>query len=171
MKLIGFFLLVVSWGGVGLVLSLSLTRRRRELESFALGVELLETEMLFAQNPLWLSFDHVGAKVPGHAGKVFKKIGQGLAAAEEENGCDTFKKVLAAEAESLYINPGDREVLSALSWDLGITDLESQGRRLKSTGSALRARVADAVAVENKWRRIYGMGGWMMGIIFGLLLI
>lgn len=170
MKVIGFFLLVLSWGGAGVILSLSLTRRRRELEAFALGLELLETEMIFAQNPLWLCFANVGDRVPGNAGKVFKKIGQGLTGAED-NGCDTFKNVLGAEADSLYINAEDREVLLALSWDLGITDLESQGRRLKNTGAALRVRAADAVAVENKWRRIYGMGGWMVGIMFGLLLI
>lgn len=171
MKLFAFLLLVASCGAVGIMLSLSLTRRRRELEAFALGVELLETEMLFAQNPLWLSFANVGKKLKGKVADVFTKIGQALATDDYSSGGQAFAAVLEAEAPTLCLTTGDWEILAALGCDLGITDIERQSHKLKAAAAALNAAAVEAAATEKKWQRIYGMGGWMLGIICGLLLI
>ncbi len=171
MRIFAFLLLVFSSGFVGTLLGYSLTRRRRELETIIHGLELLETEMLFAQNPLWLSFAHVGAKIQGNVGEMFNKIGAALAGGEYQDSGAAFKAVIGDESEKLCLTMEDKEILLALSSDLGTMDGQRQNRRLASAAGSLRTALLEAGETEKKWRRICNMGGWMLGMIFGLLLI
>ncbi|MEG1478371.1 MAG: stage III sporulation protein AB [Clostridiales bacterium] len=163
--------LVVSLGLSGLILSCALGKRSRELAQFSYGFEVLESEISFAQKPLWQCFFSVSQRLNGVVADIFKEVSLSLKENIYDDGESTFSQILEVNKKRLSCSQQDLETMEKFGCNLGLTDKERQSQSIKSSLAAMAKSLAIAEEKEKKWQRLTGFGGWMVGLVFALLLI
>ena len=171
MKALAILALICSLGLCGFVYAYALRKRVRELKEFLFGLELLETEIVYAKNPLWYAFLNLGKSTDGIVSEFFTTVGQGMREHRFHTAEDGFLSTLEGFQNRFSLQEKDLAILKQFASNLGVTDGARQGEKIKTTQCALEMALTSAKGLEEKWGRVAGLGGWIMGIVIGLLLI
>lgn len=171
MKGIMILTLICICGFSGFLYANALQKRLRDLEAFIFGLELLETEMVYAKNPLWLCFLNAGKGMDGYAAAFFSSLGQGLKERRFDTGEQGFLALLEKNKVHFSLEEKEYDILRYFAANLGVTDQGRQQEKIRSAKCALENALKRGREQEKKWGRVSGIGGWLIGIVVGLLLI
>ncbi len=170
-KAFGVAAIIIGMGLIGLAFSHGLYRRKRELEQIRFGLQLLETEIVFAQRPLAYALKNCGARLTGEIGTIFKLGGETLLSGEGASGETALLQAICDRERYLSLNRSEISTLKRLATGLGLSDIEDQKTKLRFFQRQLDEEIARATEEGNKWQKIYGAGGWVLGLLLALILI
>lgn len=163
--------IIIAMGFMGVALSRGLYRRKHELEQIRFGLQLLETEIVYAQRPLAYALENCGARLNGEIGTIFRNSGQFLQNGEGESGEKALLKAIAVREQFLSLNDEEKAAFKRIAADLGLSDIEDQRTKLRFFQKQLDLAIHTATEDGDKWRKIYGAGGWLLGLLLALILI
>ena len=146
-----------------------LARRRRELDDFLRGIRAMEGELAYVTPSLAECFSLAAATAGGTVGQVFAAAADGVAA--NCGGEVAFRDGLLAHRGELALTDDDIAWMMRFGERLGETDLAQTLKQLRYGEERAERALADAVANEKKWSRVFLGGGWLGGVAAALFFL
>lgn len=166
-KLLGcLFILISSWL-IGNEYSKRFTKRLNNLIYLQNCIQMLETEIVYASNPLLDAFKNLYEKGNKNVSFLFKDIGEYLMENKDKFMIDSFKYNLEKSREKLALNNDDIEVILSLGRTLGTSDTIDQQKHFKTAIMNLELNQKDAKEDKEKNAKMYKS----LGALFGMALV
>ena len=138
-KLFGAVALIVAGWWLGKLLSEKLRIRFESLQAFDSALVMLEGEMSYAQNGIDTAFRNIEKAVG--LGGFFERVADGVAKVGVRNA---WRKELCEHREELSLTGEDVRILSALSAELGVSNVENQIKSIRYVRNMLSGAKSDA---------------------------
>lgn len=170
-KILGAFLVICSCGIMGMMIAKNYSRRSDQFRQMQFALQTLETEIIYAANPLPVAMNLAAQQISGPVAKIFQSVcdglgsGQGLTAAEAwQNAINTYEAYLA-------MNPSDIMILRQFGQGLGASDREDQLKRITLTRNQLSHIEKEAETERSQFQKVWQSLGWATGIVISMLFI
>ncbi|HHY37914.1 MAG TPA: hypothetical protein GX507_03190 [Clostridia bacterium] len=171
LKITGGLILVGSTAYMGHLASVDLERRLQMVRGLRSGLEVLETEIAFGATPLDMALKRVSAAVDGGAATFFETAASALRGDTRTTGPEAFTAALREAERRSPIGKPEFEVLSALSFSIGVSDVKDQVRHVRLAEERLKV-IEEKVALEvEKNARLYRILGLFGGLALALAII
>lgn len=156
---------------MGHLASVNLERRLQIVRGLRSGLEVLETEIGFGATPLDMALERVSAAVDGGGATLFKSAAGALRGDTRTTGPEAFIAALNEAQRRFPIGKPEFEVLSALSFNMGVSDIKDQVRHIRLAEERLKL-IEEKVALEvEKNARMYRILGLFGGLALVLAII
>lgn len=165
MKIIGSILVVCVFSVFGIIKARMLRKRCINLLEIRGALSLLETEIAFVRNDLFVAMLNVAV---GKVKKLFSDCAKYLDNMEVDLA---WEKSLLDNKDALCLNGRDIAVISKLSNELGKTDCENQVRHIRYIQTLVDELYETAMIEYNEKHKLYQSSGLAIGIFLVLMII
>lgn len=167
LKLLGSLFIIISSGFIGREYSKKFTERLNNLLYIQNCIQILETEVVYASNPLPNALENLYIKGNKSVSFLFKDIKEYLLNNKDKSLFDSFKHNLELSKDKLYFKDDDVEVILSLGRTLGTSDVVDQQKHFKTTIMNLEINQQDAREDKDKNAKMYKS----LGLLFGTALV
>lgn len=171
LKILGSMMVIFSSSLIGFLIGHSYIERFENLIYMENCIKILETEIIYAANPLPLALEMVYRKGNKKVSFVFKKIEDILSESNNNNVIYSFEKTSDILIEKLKFSLEDVEVFMSLGRTLGVSDRNDQEKNIKLVMAQLKAQQDDAKQKKEKNEKLYKNLGLLTGIAIVIILI
>lgn len=168
-RTVGIILIFAACAACGLMKSMSLGKRVRQLESLQGAIERIATEIRYFATPTDVLMGKMDTLEEFRELKIFGLCRGNLAEAGDFNRA--WELAMQQAKPALALNDGDRETLLWFGKVLGTTDVEGETANCERFGTLLSHRVEAAREEQKKKGRMYSSLGVLAGIFFVVLLV
>lgn len=170
-KFLGAFLVIFSFGAIGIILGKNMTKHGEELRQMQFGLQVLETEIMYAQTPLPQALKIVAKQTQGVMAKFFDTVSRELNNGQGQTAGEAWSQTLEKMQPYLTLTTGDINFLDQFGQGLGSSDREDQLKRLTGVRIQLAAREKDAEIERSRYQKVWQTLGWACGLVVTLLFI
>lgn len=158
-------------GGFGLMVSSNYRRRVTELRLLRSGLQMLETEIVYASTPLPEALRRVASRVAPDVGRFFGEAASLWERPDGDPGQAIWFEALSKYLRSSALMPEDAEVLKALGASLGVSDKVDQEKNLALAKKQLEEQEQIAEAERSRYERVWRTLGFLVGATIVLAMI
>lgn len=158
-------------GGLGLIVSSNYRRRVAELHWLRSGLQMLETEIIYASTPLPEALRRVSNRVAPDVGRFFAEVSSLWERSAGESARTIWLEALEKYLSSSALLAEDAEVLKALAGSLGISDKADQEKNLLLAKKQLEEQEQIAERERGRYEKLWQTLGFLMGIAIVLVMI
>lgn len=167
-KIAGLILVFIACSLVGMIMSMKLTKRVRQIESFICAVGLIATEIRYFASPVEVIMEKLNQIEEYSQLKVFEICKLNL---KHEKQFSKAWDLAVKEAErSLSLQSADYESLLWFGRTLGTTDVQGQLANCENCCEQLSQRLILAREDMNKKSKMYSSLGVLTGIFLAVML-
>lgn len=170
-KFIGCVLIFLSCSGIGYMLGVRFKSRVRELKLLRMSIQMLETEIVYANTPLPDAFSTVSKKSLAPVKEVFKSVSEALGKKRHFSVSEAYESAILEIKGRLSLNKEDMELLSSFCSSLGNSDMEGQVKNFKMILKQLENQEERAEEARGKSERMYKNLGVLAGLAIAIILL
>lgn len=171
LKLFGVVIVVLGCGMLGLIIAGNFAQRPQLLRQLQSGLQMLETEIIFASTPLPLALFKVGKRMDKPLQQLFLDTSSQLASNQGLTAGEAWNLCLEKHNRNLALDDAELSVLKSFGWCLGQSDKEEQIKNLRLTIEQLRQEEGKAEKNREKNQKLYTYLGFCFGITLAILLL
>ena len=163
---LGAFLLILALSGFGVIQTMELKQRPRELRMMIDAMALLRNDIVSRMLPLPDALAHAGGSCSGLARYFLITVSDRLG-----NSSEQFSSIWEGSVDLLNIlSREDRAVLCRLGSHLGRFDAAAQGEAIDACILSLKQNEAQACEYEKQYSRLYTGLGLTLGAMLAVVL-
>lgn len=170
-KFVGCIIVVLACSGLGYMLGLRYKMRVMELRSIRMSLQMLETEIVYANTPLPEAFKIVYSKTNAPVNVIFKYMGCSLSKKKHNTVGEAFIAALQDAKESLNINKEDADILISFGNSLGLSDIDGQVKNFNMAIKQLESQEQKAEESRHKNERMFKNLGVLAGLAIAIILL
>ncbi|WP_096434706.1 stage III sporulation protein SpoIIIAB [Alteribacter populi] len=170
MKIFGILVIIIATTAIGWEWARRLRLRTKQLKDVRVGLEALETEMVYGLTPLSEACERVSRQVRNPVGQLFHRFAQDLQQ-EEMLASEVWQQTLIKMKNTIEFKQGEWDVLHQFGQTLGQQDLENQRKHLRLALTYLEQQEADAREHQRKHESMYKSLGFLCGILIALIML
>lgn len=167
LKLLGSLFIIISSGFIGFEYSRKYIERLNNLIYIQNCIQILETEVVYASNPIPNALENLYIKGNKKVSFLFKDIKEYLLNNKDKSLFDSFKHNLEISKNKLFLQDDDIEIILSLGRTLGISDVFDQKKHFKTTIMNLEINQQNARENKDKNAKMYRS----LGLLFGTALV
>ncbi|USG63652.1 stage III sporulation protein SpoIIIAB [Brevibacillus ruminantium] len=169
-KLIGAVLILFSASMVGWQIGRFYAFRPVQLRALLVGLQMLETEIVYGLTPLYRALMKVGDRIPAEVGQIFHTAAGSLQEEKAQNVEEALGIGIQTHWSSTALKKQERDVLKSLGQVLGSSDREDQQKHLRLAVTHLRGLEEEARAEQNRYEKMYKSLGFLCGLLVVILM-
>ncbi|WP_236692702.1 stage III sporulation protein SpoIIIAB [Aneurinibacillus tyrosinisolvens] len=166
LKLLGASAVLLSGTLIGMRMAGRFAKRPLQIRQLRMGLQILETEIVYGSTPLHLALHSISRRVQGDVARLFARTSEML-----EEQADTteecWRKAVNEVWPATALKEPEKEVLLHLGGILGRSDREDQQKHLKLTVINLQSEENNARDSQKKYEKVCKS----LGILGGLLIV
>lgn len=166
-KMIGCLIILISSTLIGLEYSKKYTERLNNLIHIQNCIQILETEIVYASNPIPIALKNIYTKGNEKVSFLFEEIREYLLSNTNSNLYDSFSYILEKNKDAIFLDNEDIEVIISLARVLGTSDRIDQQKHFKTALTNIDMKQKDAHMNKIKNGKMYKS----LGLLFGFALI
>ncbi|MFA5524041.1 MAG: stage III sporulation protein AB [Tissierellales bacterium] len=167
-KLFACLVVILTSSGLGFSYSRLYDKRLNNIIIFQYCIQILETEVVYAANPLPDALNEVYNKGNKKVSYVFSEICKYLLNNKKSDVYDGFLHIVSELKESLCFNKQDIEIILSFGRSLGISNRIDQEKYFKVIQMQLKGQQKEAEEEKAKSGKMYKSLGVLIG--FGIVL-
>ena len=170
LRVVGVLVILGSCWRISTMVAGNFIERPRQLRLLQLGLQILETEVSYANASLPEALETVARRVDPPVSGIFQEAARSFLAGEGCSFNDAWNFALRKQAPLLALQRRDLEVLRGLGQVIGLSSKEDQGKHLALARHQLL--LEDQVAIEERernvrlWNYLGLAGGAALGLLF-----
>ncbi|CAM5792624.1 MULTISPECIES: stage III sporulation protein SpoIIIAB [Brevibacillus] len=169
-KLIGAVLILFSASMVGWQIGRFYAYRPVQLRALLVGLQMLETEIVYGLTPLQPALLKVGNRLPTEIGQLFQTAAGSLREERAQNADEALRLAIDRHWQQTSLRKQERDVLTSLGQVLGSSDREDQQKHLRLAVTHLRGLEEEARAEQNRYEKMYKSLGFLCGLLVVILM-
>lgn len=126
LKLIGSFLIIAASSFMGFYISWLYSEKIKQIRDIQFAFNLLESEIIYSSEPLYIAFKKIGEKFSGPMKLLFTNMSDMLLERKKDSVYDAFLEVYEKFKDSLYFDKEELEIIKSFLHGIGSSDLEGQ---------------------------------------------
>ncbi|MGI6705467.1 MAG: hypothetical protein ACOX6S_04140 [Clostridia bacterium] len=170
-KLVTSSVIVIGCTLIGIVYANRFSQRSQLLQQFQIGIQQLETHILYTAMPLPEAFFYAGRSIGGNVGAFFMTLSDEI---HKRRGAP-FEKIWRETFHSMevfsYLNQEDYELFEQMVPGLGMTDQENQKKNFALIQYRLKNQIEKAEGERNRNESLYRNLGILGGLMIAILLL
>ncbi|GAB7386820.1 stage III sporulation protein SpoIIIAB [Bacillaceae bacterium] len=170
LKLIGALLIVFSTSAAGWQLSRSYADRPKQLRQLQIGLQHLETEIVYGSTPLHQALRRISRRLPGVVGELFCAAAVNLAGRDGASVRECWEDAVNKVWHKTALRQGDKEILLQFGHTLGLTDKEDQQKHVRLAMMNLHSEEEQARTEQRKYEKMCKSLGVLGGILVVILM-
>jgi stage III sporulation protein AB len=169
LKIAGLILVFIVCSTVGMMMSMKLSKRVRQIESFICAVGLIATEIRYFASPVEVLVEKLNQIEEYRQLKVFEMCKLNLK--HEKQFSKAWELAIKEAEHTLSLQSADYESLLWFGRSLGTTDVQGQLANCENCCEQLSQRLTLAREDMNKKGKMYSSLGVLTGIFVAVMLI
>ncbi|MDF2720411.1 MAG: Sporulation stage protein [Paenibacillus sp.] len=169
LKLIGAILIMLAATLFGFIQAGQFARRPRQIRQLVSALQRLETEMAYGHTPLPEALRRIAGQLEAQLAAMFVAAAEPLESATGKTAGESWRDAVSTIGKQTALSANDRDILSQLSYTLGISDREDQSKHLRLAVSLLQAEEQaawdDQRRYEKMWKSLGVLGGAFIVIL------
>ncbi|QXM06014.1 stage III sporulation protein SpoIIIAB [Crassaminicella indica] len=125
-KIIFSSVIIISTAAIGYILSYQYVQRLQQLKNLYLSFQLLETEIIYASNPLPTAMERVAIKSNKSINKIFTDTYKILSSKMGYSIEEAWNTAIYRNIKNMSLDKEDQDILIDFGKNLGCTDKENQ---------------------------------------------
>jgi stage III sporulation protein AB len=170
-KIIFSSLIILCTAAIGYIFSYEYTERLYQLKNLYLSFQLLETEILYASNPLPIAMQRVGSKSGKKINEIFTDTYKILYSKRGYSIEEAWHKAIAQNIKNISLNKEDEEILIDFGKNLGFTDKENQIKNFQLIYLQLKKQQDHAEHLKMKNGKLCKSLGVLIGLAIVIVFI
>ncbi|MDW7674952.1 MAG: stage III sporulation protein SpoIIIAB [Bacillota bacterium] len=170
-KVLMAIIIVVICGMVGLLVANNFKLRPWQLRQIQTSLQLLETEIAYAQTPLPEAFSRISQQVENPVSKLYSTSARLLNTRKSCNLQESWQQGLTELMSEGALIENDIAILKVLGFNLGSTDKEEQIKHLRLAKEQLKQQELAAEEEKTKGERLWRYCGFLTGLIIVILIL
>ena len=168
-KLIGFIIIVLSCGKIGIDLSQKYCNRTKELKSFIHLLERIKSDISFSNctitDALSKNIENKNNVISSMILSILNSVNENSVALE-----DAFNTYINKNGDNISLQRKDIEEINGFFSMFGIGDREDEINNLNNTINNLKIFLQDALEDEKKYVRLFRTTGVLAGFLIAIIL-
>lgn len=169
-KVMGAAIVIAAGTSWGFYKAKRYIERPRELQALMAGLQILETEILYAATPLPQALSRIGKQLPGRVGPFFLRWAESLSTGSGRSPVQILEEDWERITEGMHLMSSDREPLIQWSMTLGQSDRTDQSKHIRVVYAALSAQEGQAREEMSKMAKLWRYTGVLAASAVVLLL-
>lgn len=169
-KLIGASIILFSASMVGWQIGRYYASRPVQLRALLVGLQMLETEIVYGLTPLHRAFVKIGHRISKEVGQLFVTTAEKLLTEESYSTEECIQAAIRKHWSSTALRKEEKEVLISLGHVLGNSDREDQQKHLRLAITHLRGLEEEARVEQGKYEKMYKSLGFLSGLLVVILM-
>lgn len=170
-KLIGCLVILISSSGVGYIAGSRFGMRVKELRLLKISLQMLETEIAYANTPLPQALEAVYLKSSYPVNQIFKNACELLKKRMYSTVGEAFEKAIGMCSDILSLTAEDIGILKSFGYTLGTSDIDGQLKSFKMVMKQLESQEVKAEADMGRNEKMYKNLGVLAGLAVSVLLL
>lgn len=167
LKLLGAVFIIISSTLAGFYISRSYSDRTKQLRILQLGLQMLETEIVYGSVPLYLAMEKIGRRLKGIIGEIFLSMSKNLNELDGLSAFECWLEAIEMHYRKTSLKKQDKEILIHFGQTLGISDKEDQMKHIKLALQNLKTEENLAREEQKSYEKL----SKSLGILVGLLIV
>jgi stage III sporulation protein AB len=169
-KLFGAILILAAGTMIGFSKASVYARRPRQIRQLIHALQRLETEMTYGYTPLPEALLRIAAQLEPQLAALFRMAAEPLLTATGKTAGESWREAVGACWKQTALSSNEREVLSQLSFTLGISDRDDQSKHLRLAVSLLQAEEQAAWDDQRRYEKMWRSLGVLAGAFVVILM-
>ncbi|RKN84706.1 stage III sporulation protein SpoIIIAB [Paenibacillus ginsengarvi] len=170
LKLLGAMLILFAGTMIGFAKASVYARRPRQIRGLIQALQRLETEMAYGYTPLPEALQRISSQLEPQLAAMFRMAAEPLLSGEGKTAGESFRDAVHACLKQTALSSNEREILSQMSFTLGISDREDQTKHLRLAVSLLQAEEQTAWEDKRRYEKMWRSLGVLAGAFVVILM-
>lgn len=170
LKLLGAMLVLAAGTMFGFSKASLYARRPRQIRQLIHALERLETEMTYGYTPLAEALLRIAGQLEPQLAVLFRAAAEPLVASSGLTAGESWRAAIHDYWKQTALSSNEREVLSQLSFTLGISDRDDQAKHLRLAVSLLQAEEQAARDDQRRYEKMWRSLGVLAGAFVVILM-
>ncbi|MEF3301940.1 stage III sporulation protein SpoIIIAB [Paenibacillus sp. GYB003] len=170
LKLIGAMLVLLAGTAIGFAKASVYARRPRQIRGLVHALQRLETEMNYGYTPLPEALARIADQLEPQLAAMFRMAAEPMLAANGKTAAESWREAVDACWKQTALSSNEREILSQLSFTLGISDRDDQTKHLRLAVSLLQAEEQAAREDQRRYEKMWRSLGVLAGAFVVILM-
>lgn len=170
LKLLGAALILFAATMFGFAKASAYAQRPRQIRSMVHALQRLETEMVYGFTPLPEALHRIANQLDGPLSGMFRKAAEPLSAGNGVTAGESWRNAVDASWKHTAMSSNEREILSQMSFTLGISDREDQAKHLRLAVQLLQAEEQTAWDEQKRYEKMWKSLGVLAGAFVVILM-
>lgn len=144
--------------------------RPKEIRRLSVALQLLETEICYGSTTLPVALEHVGRRVAGEIGKIFKQTADYLLQYDGLSTMDCWEMGIEKIWPKTTMRQAEKEILLHLGKVLGKSDKLDQQKHIRLAVMNLQKEEEEARSEQQKYEKMFKSLGVLSGILAVILM-
>lgn len=144
--------------------------RPKEIRRLIVALQLLETEICYGSTTLPIALDHVGRRVSGVIGTIFKQSAEYLLEYDGLSTMDCWEMGIEKTWPKTTMRQPEKEILLHLGQVLGKSDKFDQQKHIRLAVLNLQKEEEEARGEQQKYEKMFKSLGVLSGILAVILM-
>lgn len=170
MKWIGALLLVSATTIIGYYFSQKYSDRPKQIRILIYALQIIETEMIYSQHPLYRLFYIVSERTPDPFKHFFNSLAENL-----KNKVNDFHQLWSEEVNQLVkqssLNKNEADLLNQFGKSLGQYNISEQQKQIHLTMTHLKRELDEAIDERDKYEKMTKSIGFLTGLFIVIIFI
>lgn len=161
--------LIICCGFMGLFKAQKYSRRVKDLSSMRDMLRILDTEISYRKDPLFIIFNRVSSGRNDFAGSILSRCCFYMKQRLDMTEC--WSRAVDDVCGTSSLTAQDKAVICGIGEQIGRSDISGQNKVFLLAEEKLKHQIQDAVDEKNSKGKMYGGLGFTVGILITVLLI
>lgn len=170
LKLFGAILILAAGTLIGFSKASAYARRPRQIRQLIHALQRLETEMTYGYTPLPEALLRIADQLEPQLSSLFRMAAEPLLTATGKTAGESWRDAVDACWKQTALSSNEREVLSQMSYTLGISDRDDQAKHLRLAVSLLAAEEQSAWDDQRRYEKMWRSLGVLAGAFVVILM-
>ncbi|RXT13776.1 stage III sporulation protein SpoIIIAB [Ammoniphilus sp. CFH 90114] len=170
LKLLGASIILFSATMIGFQVAKMYSRRPKEIRRLSVALQLLETEICYGSTTLPLALEHVGKRVQGEIGSIFRQSADYLLKYDGLSTMDCWEMGVEKTWPKTTMRQAEKEILLHLGKVLGKSDRQDQQKHIRLAVMNLKKEEEEARMDQQKYEKMCKSLGVLSGILAVILM-
>lgn len=171
LKTLGVACIISGFGSYGLMGAHKIEKRVEQIKVLRLSMGFLEKEIIYMQSPLPIAMQRTAQLTSRPVRVLFEECSRHLRDRQGISIGEAWNRSLKRLSNSSDLNHDDIEIVRAVSSRLGASGIEDQKKLFQMIQEELVIQENNARDNLQSGRKLWGYGGFILGITIVLLLL
>ncbi|MFC3768279.1 stage III sporulation protein SpoIIIAB [Paenibacillus sp. GCM10012303] len=169
-KLLGAVLILAAATLYGFARASVYARRPRQIRQLIHALQRLETEMTYGFTPLPEALLRIADQLEPQIAALFRSAAEPLSTQSGITAGESFRDALNVCWKQTALSSNEREILSQMSYTLGISDRTDQAKHLRLAVTLLQAEEQNAWDEQRRYEKMWKSLGVLAGAFVVILM-
>lgn len=170
LKLIGAVIVMFAATMIGFAQAAQYARRPRQIRQLIHALQRLETEMAYGFTPLPEALLRIAGQLEPQLAAMFRTAAEPLLTATGKTAGESWREAVHTCGKQTALSGNEREILSQLSYTLGVSDRDDQAKHLRLAVSLLQVEEQSAWDDQRRYEKMWRSLGVLAGAFIVILM-